>query len=178
MSEKLKPYLKRLGITFIIALVFVIVFNEVTYRIQKEDTDRLPTTIEITIPPGTAKMITEGQSVPSIPNEMTFVIGDKLMVINEDEVDHQLGPLWIPAGRTASMNLEMAANLSYQCSFTEGNYLGLDVRKPTTLWTRITAVALAAPTMTVFLFIYSLVAYPLQKSELSAEDKEENNDGS
>jgi hypothetical protein len=164
MSEQLKPYLKRLGFTFLIALVFVLGFNEVTYRIQKEDTDRMPKTIEINIPAGTAERIAAGEAVSSAPTEMKFVIGDKLVVVNEDTVDHQLGPLWIPAGRSASLNLDMAANLSYQCSFAEGNYLGLDVRKPTTIATRITAAALAVPTMTIFLFIYSLVAYPVKTS--------------
>ena len=36
---------------------------------------------------------------------MSFVVGDTLVVKNEDSVEHQLGPLWIPAGSSASMPL-------------------------------------------------------------------------
>lgn len=162
MAAQYKPYLKRLGITFLLALGFVVVFNEITYWIQKDQSDRPPQDIVIVIPSGTAEKVANGEDEPSLPSEMTFVVGDKLIVKNEDNVDHQLGPLWIPAGRTASLNLEQAANYAYQCSFAVGNYFGLNVKKPTTIMTRVLAMGLAAPTMTMFFFIYSLLAVPIR----------------
>jgi hypothetical protein len=50
----------------------------------------------------------------------------------------------------------------FQCSFQSTNYLGLDVRQPTTTGTRLAALFLATPTVTVLLYLYSLVAMPLK----------------
>ena len=74
-KSKIRPYLIRLGIVMIISLVGVAVFNEIAYRLQKDDYDRPPQTIRLVIPQGTAALVEQGQDSPVIPNEMIFVIG-------------------------------------------------------------------------------------------------------
>ncbi len=64
---------------------------------------------------------------------MTFVVGDTLVVVNQDSVDHQLGPLWIPPGTSASLNLDTEQNYAFQCSFQPTKVFGLDVHEPVTL---------------------------------------------
>ena len=142
--------------------VLVWIGSEAAFRLQKDPGDRAPQEVELVIPPGTAEKVAAGEPVPSIPEEMTFVLGDVLVVKNEDAHDHQLGPLWVPAYSNASLKLEKADNFAYECSFQSSNYLGLNVRPPTTLATRFQAVMLAAPATAAFLFVYSILVFPLE----------------
>jgi hypothetical protein len=162
-NSKCRPYLKRLAIVFLICLVFIVAFNEITFLFQREGSDRAPQAVQIVIPEGTSIRLAAGDSLDSIPEGLTFVRGDILEVVNLDDTDHQLGPLWIPAGATASLAMNVSEKLSYSCSFSSSQYLNLDVREPTTLGTRITALSLAVPTLTALIFLYSLAALPLDK---------------
>lgn len=165
MPRAFLPYLKRFGVVFLLAVVFVALFNEAVYFLQRDERDRPPKTIELVIPEGTAEQIAQGAEEVAIPEGMTFVIGDVLLVRNADVVDHQLGPLWIPAGRAASLRFDTADKIAYQCSFVVGNYFGVDVLKPTTWSSRLLALAMAAPTLAMLLFVYSLVVAPLKTKE-------------
>lgn len=160
---KLRHYLVRLGIVLVISALFVGLFNEVSFLLQKDKYDRAPETIQLVIPAGTAKMVEDGKDIVSIPDEMVFVIGDTLEVTNNDNVSHQLGPIWVPPDSTGRLVMEQVDKLAYSCSFQTSRYLGLDVRAPTTLSTRLTGLLLATPTMAVLLFIYSLLVFPVEK---------------
>jgi hypothetical protein len=152
----------RFGVVFVISLVFTAVFNEVVFQFQKENYDRAPQVIELVIPAGTSKQVEAGQNEPVIPAEMSFVIGDTLEVKNEDSVSHQLGPIWVPAGTSASLVMGQADKLAYSCSFTVSRYLNIDVYPPTTLGTRLAALAVAGPTTAALLFLYSLLMFPIR----------------
>ncbi len=161
MKSKYRPYLIRLSIALAISAVFVLAFNEITYYFLKEGSDRAPQSVQIVIPTGTAERVAQGEDVTTIPDELTFVVGDVLEVINQDTTDHQLGPLYIPAGRTASLALDIPEKQSYSCSFQSTQYLSLDVRAATTLGDRVIALTLGVPTLAVLLFLYSLAARPI-----------------
>lgn len=165
----LLPYFIRAGIILVVSLVFALLFNEVTYLLQKDPTDRAPRTIELVIPFGTAERVEAGERTPSIPAEMVFVVGDVLEVKNEDTVSHQLGPIWVPPGSTGRLVMENADRLSYSCSFQTDRYLGLEIRPPTTMGTRLTGLFLTVPTLATLLFLYSLAAYPLEKAAAAKE---------
>jgi hypothetical protein len=156
---------KRLVVVLAISIGLAVIVNEVFYRLQNIQYDRSPMTVELVIPRGTADSIAAGQPVPEIPDEMVFVAGDVLLVKNEDSAAHQLGPIWIPAMSSASLNLEEPIQYSAQCSFQPSRYMGIDVREPTTFWTRVQGVILVAPPVGIFLFLYSLVVYPIQPDE-------------
>lgn len=161
MKPEYRPYLMRFLLVLAISLALVLAINEGLYMLNKEEHDRAPQTMQLTIPQGTAELVANGDSVPTIPEEMVFVEGDVLEVINQDTVDHQLGPIWVPPGATGSLVLEDANKYAYSCSFAPSRYLGIDVRQATTLGTRLTALGLATPPMVVILFIYSLLAFPV-----------------
>jgi hypothetical protein len=164
-NNKMRPYLIRLGIVLAISVLVVFAFNEISYRIQKDEHDRAPETVSLVIPEGTAASIENGEDVPTIPSEMVFVLGDILEVENQDSVSHQLGPVWVSPDSTASLVMERANKFAYSCSFQTSRYLNLDVRLPTTVGTRFTGVALAAPTMTTLVFLYSLLVFPVDKAK-------------
>jgi hypothetical protein len=159
--KSIQLYLIRAAIVLAIATVATFAFNEIIYLIQKEDTDRAPKTIQLVIPQGTAEKIAKGEAVTGIPDEMVFVVGDVLEVVNEDSAPHELGPIWVPPNSTGSLVMERADKLAYTCSFREDKYLGLDVRNPTTWATRLTGLVLTAPTLAALMFVYSLALWPI-----------------
>jgi hypothetical protein len=164
-KNNLRPYLVRLGVIFAFSVILVIAFNEISYTLQKDQYDRGPKTIQIVIPQGTADRVDSGQDAVELPTEMVFVVGDVLEVANQDDVNHQLGPIWVPPGTTGSLVMENIGKLAYSCSFSTTQYLGLDIREPTTLGTRLLALSFAAPTMTALIYIYSLAARPIKNPD-------------
>jgi hypothetical protein len=156
-----------------VSLALVLAINEGLYLLSKEEHDRAPQTVQLTIPLGTADLVADGGSVPTIPEEMVFVEGDVLEVINDDKVDHQLGPIWVPSGATGRLVLENANKYAYSCSFAPSRYLGIDVRQATTMGTRLTALGLATPPMAIIIFIYSLLAFPvISKTGVQTQEQE------
>ncbi len=160
--------LKRFLIVFLISLVFVGGMSEIAHYTMKEKYDRPPQEMELVIPAGTADRVATGEETPAIPSEMVFIVGDVLVVRNEDSVDHQLGPVWVPPGTSASLPMEDANNYDYTCSFRPSQYLGLDVRQGTTVNLRLVALSYVTPATAVFLFVYSLVLFPLDRASRKA----------
>jgi len=155
-------YVRRLAVVLAVSALGVFLISEAGIRLQNESSARASQTVELTIPSGTASKIEAGLEPPGIPVEMSFVLGDVLLVHNQDSVGHSLGPLLIPPGVSASMPLDQADNLALSCSFTASKYLGLDISPPTTLSTRLLALAFAVPPTAAMLFVYSLLAFPLK----------------
>lgn len=169
-KSNLRLITKRFLLVLAVSLLFMGLLNEGAHLVLKEKYDRPPETVELVIPAGTSDKVEAGGEVPSIPSELVFVVGDTLKVTNEDRVDHQLGPLWVPAGTSASMLMENANKYALGCSFQPSRYMGIDVRSRTTAWSRVQAFSLATPPTAMFLFVYSLLIFPLNKKD---EDKDE-----
>ena len=166
-------YMKRLAVVTGISLVLVLFFSESAFLMQKDRVEnRPPEVITLTIPDGAAEQIGQGISISSIPEEMIFVLGDVLEVRNEDHVTHRLGPMYIPAGTTATLPLNEADNQLLNCSFQATSYLGLDVRQPTTILTRFLAMLAAGPPTIVFFYLNSLLVYPIKGREGSEADNQ------
>lgn len=157
------PILKRILLSLLIGLVIGAAVSEVTFLFLKESA-RAPKAIVLTIPAGTAEQVARGEQPPALPDNMIFVVGDLLIVKNEDTVDHQMGPLWIPAGASAHLQLSNEESLAYECSFQTSKYIGLDVREPVTVWTRLYGIFYAGIPLGVLIAIYSFVM-PSKKRE-------------
>ncbi len=155
-------YLFRFLLILALSIAAVWLISEIGIRLQDENAARAPTTIELVIPEGTAERVAAGEDAPEIPAEMSFVLGDVLVLRNEDTAPHTLGPLYAPAKGSASMTLNQADHFALACSFSTTQYLGLNVRPPTTLRTRLLGIAFAAPPTAAILFVYSLIVFPLK----------------
>ncbi|HNB53271.1 MAG TPA: hypothetical protein PK530_15075, partial [Anaerolineales bacterium] len=118
----LQAAIRRGIIILAVSFVFVFAFSELAYALTRSGEDRAPQEILLVIPAGTAEKVAAGEAEPSIPQEMTFVLGDTLVVQNNDTADHQLGPLFIPSGTNASLPLQEAANYEYECSFQPSSF--------------------------------------------------------
>ncbi len=147
---------RRLVISLVIGLLFGLALSEFTFLFLGQ-TAREPETVQIIIPEGTAELVSRGEQPPSLPQDMIFVVGDLLVVINNDLVDHQLGPLWIPAGTSGQLILGKPESLAYECSFQPGNYIGLDVREPLTLYTRIYGILFAGIPLGLLIAVYAVI---------------------
>jgi hypothetical protein len=160
-----KTIVTRIIVSMLVGLLFGVALNEITFLFLRE-TARAPKVIEIVIPEGTAEQVARGETPPTIPDSMTFVIGDTLLVKNNDSVNHELGPLWIPAGTSASLSLDAAESYAYSCSFQPGQYFGLDVHEALTTWTRIYGILFSGIPLGVLIALYALVM-PTKKKQVT-----------
>lgn len=155
--------IKRIVVSMLIGIALGVVISELSFIFQHE-TARPPQDVVLTIPAGTAEKVARGEQPPSIPLDMIFVVGDTLVVVNQDKVDHKLGELWIPANSSARLTLNQEQNMAFECSFQPGNYFGLDVRQALTLGTRIYGVLYAGIPLGIMIAAYSFVI-PAKKNE-------------
>lgn len=158
---------KRILISMFIGLVVGALLSEISF-IFLQETARPPQEIVLTIPAGTAERVARGEQPPSMPDEMIFVVGDVLVMKNEDNVDHRLGQLWIPANASARLALDEEQNMAFECSFQAGNYFGLDVRQSLTWGTRIYGIFFAGVPLGILILLYSFVIPPKQKENVPA----------
>lgn len=78
---------------------------------------RSPETFELVIPEGTAARIEAGDGAPALPADLTFVVGDTLVLRNEDSVAHAMGPYPVLARTTLRLPLERPSTRSLSCTF-------------------------------------------------------------
>ena len=155
--------IKRIVLSMLAGIVLGALISEISFIFLKE-TARPPQDVILTIPVGTAEKVARGEQPPSIPVGMVFVVGDTLVVKNEDDVDHKLGQLWIPANSTARLALNEEQNIAFECSFQADNYFGLDVRQSLTWGTRVYGVLYIGIPLGILFLLYSFVM-PTQKKE-------------
>jgi hypothetical protein len=163
MNMPRRAMIGRIAWCLLAGLVLGAVITEASYFLLKTPQDRGPRQVELVIPAGTAEHVAEGHADPSIPSDMTFVVGDTLVVRNEDSAPHQLGPLFIPAGSSASLNLNSAASYAYSCTFQPSQYIGLEVREPVTWVTRSIGILSAGLPMGMLFALYAVIGIPYKK---------------
>lgn len=165
-----KALLIRVLISMLLGLAAAVLISELAFRLLGNTTSRPPEEIELIIPPGTAEKVAQGERV--MPEEISFVVGDTLIVVNEDNVAHTLGPLYIPAGASSSLKLDQPTNMSYSCSFQPSQDFGVSVEglgnvdEALTPGTRIYGILIAGIPMGALFAVYSLVLWPLRRAAI------------
>ena len=163
----MSPLLKRVLLSFLIGIAISAVVIELSFLTLRE-VNRDKQVIVLTIPLGTAEQVARGEQPPTIPEDMIFIIGDVLIVKNEDLVAHELGPLFIPPASSAQLEFASEESYSYSCSFTPGRKLGLDVRAPVTPYTRFIGILFAGLPLGGLIAVYSVIVRPIKKKEEQA----------
>jgi hypothetical protein len=164
-----RTFVQRILISTVLGILMAIGINEFSFLFLKSEAGRAPARIELVIPAGTADKIAHGQAEAAIPANMVFVVGDTLVVKNEDSADHHLGPLFVPAGTSASLALDQANNLAYSCSFQPTQTFGLDVRESVDFSTRLFGILLAGLPLGFLFALYSFIVWPIKKTTPEAE---------
>ncbi len=155
--------IKRVCLSMLVGLALGTIISEGSFYFLNSGETRPPKTIELDIPAGTADRIARGEAVGSLPSSMLFVVGDTLIVKNQDSVVHQLGPLFIPPGTSASMDLDTEQSYAFACSFQPSKYLGLSVQPPLTVTTRIVGVLEAGLPLGMLIASYSVMELVTKK---------------
>jgi hypothetical protein len=157
----------RLIVSVVIALIASLGISELTYRMV-EGTTAQPQEYELIIPVGTSERLAKGEQVVGLPKQLTFVEGDVIVVINQDTVSHQLGPIWVPAGATGKLALERPVNYSMECSFLPEEQMGLAVEPRVNSGDRMRAMLSMGLPTAVILWLFWLVAMPPKSKEQPA----------
>jgi hypothetical protein len=159
------PALKRLLLCMALGLALGTILSEVAFRFLDSGQTRPPQVVEIDIPAGTAAEVQAGRADPSLPTALTFVIGDTLLVQNNDSAVHTLGPLLIPPGTSGTMKLDSPDYSAVNCSFQPSKYLGLTMESPLNAATRTVGILQASVPMGVLFSVYGLFAIPIKKQQ-------------
>ncbi len=160
MTPFARAVLARLLGTFLLSLLFGFAVSEISYRLSRSEAERIPEVITIVIPAGAAEQISRGLPGPEMP-EMKFLEGDQIVVVNQDQVSHQLGPMWIPPGASSSLTLDRPSQYEMACSFQAAETLAIDVQPRARTSDRVVgALAIGLPTWAL-LALYAIVASPL-----------------
>jgi hypothetical protein len=170
VKSNLGDFFLRMGLGILAGIILAYLISEISYRLlnNKETLQREPQQVELVVPYGTAQRIIDGQSVPGIPSDLVFVVGDVLVVKNEDVVAHQIGPLWVPSKTSGVLSLDQADSFSYECSFEPSKYLGLDVRERVTTAARLQGLLAIALPSGMMLGVYSYLI-PTRKKTSAQE---------
>lgn len=155
--------IKRILISMLVGLVLGAIVSEVSFALLNNGQTRPPKLVELDIPAGTAALVAHGEADTTLPASMNFVVGDTLLVNNHDSVAHQLGPLFIPPGTSASMKLATEQGYTLLCSFEPSKYLDLNVLPPLTVTTRIVGILEAGVNVGFLIAVYAVFAVPFKK---------------
>lgn len=156
-NSKIADFFLRMAGGIAIGVLFGWLLSAATYSLSpiKENAQRQPQRFDLVIPYGTAAQVKEGAYNPSLPETMSFVQGDILVVKNEDTVAHQLGPLFIPPSTSSVLNLDTANQYQYECSFVPSKTIGLTVQPRVTTDTRFQAILAIGLPSGMMLGVYS-----------------------
>jgi hypothetical protein len=89
---------------------------------ERDGVDRV-----IVIPAGTAERLAAGQDVALIPEDLDFRLRDRLIVINDDVVEHQVGPFTVAPGDRLERRFSEAATFEGFCSLHPGGRITIDI---------------------------------------------------
>jgi hypothetical protein len=129
-----------------------------------DPTSRPTQTVELIIPAGTADRVAGGQAAPAIPDGLNLATGDTLLVRNDDDVSHQLGPMWIPAGTTGSLVFPRSVAGRYSCSFTPAGTFGIQVDQRLTDFERFVYILVSGLPFAAVLTLVSVFLWYSQKT--------------
>ena len=157
------PYFIRIFLSIVVGMAGAWLVSEISYQANKDPQNRDQSTrIDLVIPAGTAERVAAGENTLFLPEKMTFVEGDLLVVKNEDAVSHQLGPVWVPPLSSGVLQLTQANDYTYTCSFQTSKVLGIEVRPRLDARTRIEGVLAMGLPSSVMLALYSFLVFPLK----------------
>ncbi|MBN4074265.1 c-type cytochrome [bacterium AH-315-D21] len=75
-----------------------------------------PREIVIDVPRGTAELIAKGADVSVIPEVIHMTAGDKLVLMNNDIIDHRIGGFVVAAGAVVRARFQDSGTFGYICS--------------------------------------------------------------
>lgn len=86
-------------------------------------------TLTFVIPPGTAARLKAGEPLAVLPSRIHLTVGvrDVLVLTNDDDTIHQVGPIILGSRQTYRIPFRRAGRFQYACSLHAGGALDLVV---------------------------------------------------
>jgi hypothetical protein len=84
-------------------------------------------TLTFVIPDGTATRVAAGEDVTIIPNDLKVRQRDRLVLINEDSVTHQVASILIGSKERVETRISEAISLSGSCSLHPSGQISIEV---------------------------------------------------
>ncbi|MEO5842342.1 MAG: hypothetical protein ABIQ73_26795 [Acidimicrobiales bacterium] len=72
------------------------------------------------VPAGTGSTLDAGGSVEILPRDLEVRVGDRIVVLNEDTRNHEVGPWTVPAGDTFTFRFKTVGRYDSHCSLHRG----------------------------------------------------------
>jgi hypothetical protein len=106
-------------------------------------------TVELVIPPGTSSYVSSGEAVSAIPEELTLRRGDRLLIVNDDSVVHEIGTALAAPGRTTRVEVTndfLGRDARLTCSIHPSGAIGLSsVARPPLMATLVPSLIAGVP---------------------------------
>ena len=84
--------------------------------------------IAVEVAPGTADRIAAGEPVELLPRRLEVKVGDRLEIVNRDDITHQVGPYTVSAGQTLRQEFTSPGTLQGACTLHPSGDITIVVR--------------------------------------------------
>ncbi len=82
----------------------------------------------VEVPPGTAERMAAGEQIELLPRTLEVGVGDRLVVVNRDEVTHEVGPYTVAAGQTLAQTFTSPGTIEGLCTLHPSGAITIVVR--------------------------------------------------
>ena len=96
---------------------------------RSDGTTRPPKTIELVVPKGARKRLDAGEAVVVMPNKLEFRVGDRIVIRNEDIVNHSVGPYHVRPGEEFTFTFGSPGRYAGYCPVSDGKRYEIVVKK-------------------------------------------------
>lgn len=81
----------------------------------------------IVIPPGTADRLAAGEDIELIPANLRFTLSDRLVIENNDDQLHQVGPFSVGPGERIDQEFREVATIEGMCSLHPSGSVTIEI---------------------------------------------------
>lgn len=84
--------------------------------------------LRVEVPAGTADRIAAGETVELLPATLEVAVGDRLEIVNDDDVVHEVGPYTVAPNQTLRQSFTSPGTLEGACSLHSSGSIRIVVR--------------------------------------------------
>lgn len=84
--------------------------------------------VRVEVAAGTAERIAAGASIELLPPTLEVAVGDRLEIVNDDRVVHQVGPYTVAPGQTLRQSFTSPGTLEGACTLHPSGAIRIVVR--------------------------------------------------
>lgn len=109
----------------LLALVLVASLAALVLVIQSQGSSEV---VRVAVAAGTAERIADGEALELLPPTLEVTVGDRLEIVNDDDVTHQVGPYTVAPGQTLRQSFTSPGTLEGACTLHPSGAIRIVVR--------------------------------------------------